>query len=44
MISRWLPIPNRVLTQKEWVDLGVSQSTGWEHYMIYGKIKKAVLA
>ncbi|GAN01921.1 cyclin-dependent kinase regulatory subunit CKS1 [Mucor ambiguus] len=33
-LSRWLP-QNRLLKQKEWVEVGVHQSSGWEHYMIY---------
>lgn len=33
-LSRWLP-QDRLLVQKEWVEVGVHLSPGWEHYMIY---------
>lgn len=33
-LARWLP-QNRLLKPKEWIEVGVHQSSGWEHYMIY---------
>ncbi|CAO3623767.1 unnamed protein product [Mucor fragilis] len=33
-LARWLP-QNRLLKQNEWIEVGVHQSSGWEHYMIY---------
>lgn len=33
-LSRWLP-QDRLLVQKEWIEVGVHQSSGWQHYMIY---------
>jgi len=30
-----LPKPLRLLTEEEWRDLGVQQSQGWIHYLIY---------
>ncbi|KAF1798346.1 regulatory subunit of cyclin-dependent kinase [Mucor lusitanicus] len=33
-LARWLP-QNRLLKKEEWIQVGVHQSSGWEHYMIY---------
>ncbi|CEP18340.1 hypothetical protein [Parasitella parasitica] len=33
-LARWLP-QGQLLQPKQWIDFGVHQSTGWEHYMIY---------
>ena len=30
-----LPKNNKLLTEKEWRTLGVMQSPGWEHYMVF---------
>ena len=30
-----LPKDGRLLTEREWRSLGVQQSPGWEHYMIF---------
>ncbi|KAI9487418.1 MAG: regulatory subunit of cyclin-dependent kinase [Benjaminiella poitrasii] len=34
-LARWLPRPLRLLKAEEWIELGVYQSSGWEHYMIH---------
>jgi len=28
-------VPKRLMTETEWRTLGVSQSHGWEHYMVH---------
>lgn len=33
-ISKYVP-RDRLLTENEWRALGVTQSSGWQHYMIY---------
>ncbi|OLY85622.1 Cyclin-dependent kinases regulatory subunit [Smittium mucronatum] len=35
-LRKYLPNPNRIMTEKEWRGLGVRQSPGWEHYMVHG--------
>jgi cyclin-dependent kinase regulatory subunit CKS1 len=35
ILVRWLP-HRGLLTESECLALGISQSTGWQHYMIYG--------
>ncbi|KAI8350625.1 regulatory subunit of cyclin-dependent kinase, partial [Choanephora cucurbitarum] len=34
-LAKWLPKPSRLLEPDEWIELGVYQTSGWEHYMIY---------
>ncbi|KAI9267155.1 cyclin-dependent kinases regulatory subunit, partial [Helicostylum pulchrum] len=33
-LIRWLP-HRGILTEEECTSLGITQSTGWEHYMVY---------
>ncbi|OAG31540.1 cyclin-dependent kinase regulatory subunit CKS1 [Nematocida displodere] len=33
-ISKYVP-KNKLLSEGEWRDLGVMQSRGWRHYMVY---------
>lgn len=33
-LARWLP-QNQLLKQEQWIEIGVHQSSAWEHYMIY---------
>jgi cyclin-dependent kinase regulatory subunit CKS1 len=33
-LARWLP-QNQILKQEQWIEIGVHQSSAWEHYMIY---------
>ncbi|KAI8078497.1 regulatory subunit of cyclin-dependent kinase [Thamnidium elegans] len=33
-LIRWLP-HRGILTEEEWTSLGITQSTGWEHFMVY---------
>lgn len=35
-IARWLP-HHGLMTEEECRALGVSQSVGWQHYMVHGK-------
>lgn len=34
-ISKRLPDPMRLLTEKEWRGLGINQSFFWEHYLLH---------
>ncbi|KAI7864324.1 cyclin-dependent kinases regulatory subunit 1, partial [Spinellus fusiger] len=33
-IAKWLP-HHDLLIEKEWRELGLKQSKGWEHYMVH---------
>jgi cyclin-dependent kinase regulatory subunit CKS1 len=35
-LVKWLP--KGILKPEQWIELGVHQSSGWEHYMIYGNL------
>lgn len=35
ILAKWLPHQG-ILKEEEWTSLGVSQSSGWEHFMVYG--------
>jgi cyclin-dependent kinase regulatory subunit CKS1 len=35
-LIKWLP--KGLLKPEQWIELGVHQSSGWEHYMIYGNL------
>ncbi|KAI8053133.1 regulatory subunit of cyclin-dependent kinase [Gilbertella persicaria] len=34
-LANWLPKPPKLLEPAQWIELGVYQTSGWEHYMIY---------
>ena len=38
----WAKVPQRLFTEKEWRDLGIQQSKGWNHYGFY-RPNKALL-
>ena len=36
-------IPKRLMTEQEWRDLGIVQSRGWVHYLIFSKEPHVIL-
>ena len=36
-------IPGRLMNEKEWRELGIVQSRGWEHYLIFKKEPHVIL-
>ncbi|CEF64028.1 Cyclin-dependent kinases regulatory subunit [Strongyloides ratti] len=41
-VARLLP-KNRLMSEKEWRELGIEQSPGWVHYMIHGPERHVLL-
>jgi cyclin-dependent kinase regulatory subunit CKS1 len=37
-IIKWIP-HSGLLSEEQWRKLGIKQSKGWAHYMVYGKYK-----